>query len=266
MDKSTSIPKSASVKFKVPCKKEFESDENWLIVQRVLVERHSVLIGVMRTRDVVIKCGSPKDIHTEYENAHKLRNCPNFIKFFCTFTCMDNLNTVPKRSFVKPPFICSGGPDEMGVIVMPFYPLGCLNTLHWNENQLEALKSVIKQVCYASLYAYEKHGFIHPDLHTGNVLIRKTKKKAIEYGEYRIPVIDGMYAIIMDLENREPKKTIQKSLHTFLNLCNNLSSNSLRIENTVRLLDISEIPPLGLRAFIDRYVDSYKKRSGIGFF
>jgi hypothetical protein len=86
---------------------------------------------------------------------------------------------------------------------MPYYALGSLSSYPWKKNQILEFKNVLKQICFAMCIAFDTVGFVHMDLHAGNVLLRVTKKKELNYGEganeVRLPLL-GKYAMIMDLQ------------------------------------------------------------------
>ena len=66
------------------------------------------------------------------------------------------------------------------------------------QSRRQPEKNVLKQLCFSLCIAYEQTGFVHMDLHAGNVLMRPSKKREIDYGYMSLP-LQGKYALIMDL-------------------------------------------------------------------
>ena len=181
-----------------------------------------ILQGIMdKTKDVVVKFGDISEITEEYDAGAKLFDAqlPNFIKFFCMFTCNDTFDQVLHQNYTSRPHICKGpGVDTtIGCIIMPFCSLGSMNSYKWKKHQVGEFKNVLKQICFALYIAYLNTGFVHSDLHSGNVLLRQTKKKYIVYDNVSL-AIHGKYALIMDFQKpcaHDPEKFV-KSLERIL--------------------------------------------------
>jgi serine/threonine protein kinase len=62
---------------------------------------------------------------------------------------------------------------------MEYYDLGSI--LNYIPKSLNEIISIINQVIASATLAFEQFGFIHGDLHPGNILIKKTKKDLIKY-------------------------------------------------------------------------------------
>lgn len=145
----------------------------------------------------IVKIGNKNKLKDEYEiasalNKHKL---PNFIKFFCFFSCLNKLDEIDKNTS-----ICSSSGDEQGIIVMSNYELGQIDKYNWNRSNFDILKNVLKHIISSLLYAYEKYGFIHNDTHLGNILLKKSKKNLIIYNhDIQLPGI-GILPVIMDFD------------------------------------------------------------------
>ena len=86
---------------------------------------------------------------------------------------------------------------QSGILVMKYYNSGCVEKYEWNENNFHILKNIIKQTLYAIIYAFETKGFVHGDLHSGNVLLIPTINKKIFY-ENKMIEPDLLEAVIMD--------------------------------------------------------------------
>ena len=132
--------------------------------------------------DVVLKFGMLESITKEYNISNELLEMPNFIKYFCMIGCNDDIKNITfNKDAISEYKMCQYGNDYVGILVMKHYNLGSIENYGWNENNFNLLKNVIKQVIFSILLAYNKKGFIHGDLHSGNVLLKPKKKSEINY-------------------------------------------------------------------------------------
>lgn len=191
-----------SRKFKLDCK---APTEDWLELKRLIrgkfIDEMIILEGVLKEdTEVVIKIGRVDMLLKEYTIGKQLKDFPNFIRYYCNFSCLDtkeNLEGLVKGHLRR---VCTeDGKMNIGVLVMPYYSLGDIESYAWREEELEVLKNILKQICFSLMYAYEKTGFLHNDEHLGNVLLRKTSKSLLTYGDIELQ-LNGMYAVIMDFE------------------------------------------------------------------
>jgi hypothetical protein len=150
--------------------------------------------------NVVLKFGINEYIEKEYDICNKLLKLPNFIKYFCMIKCNDNIkNIINNKDTISNYKMCHYGDKKISILVMKHYYLGCLDNYDWNENNFDILKNVIKQVIFAIIYAFDTFGFIHGDLHSGNILLKPKRNDIINYGK-KILFVDNLEAIIMDFE------------------------------------------------------------------
>ena len=193
---------SESRKFKLDCK---APTDDWLSLKRLIKGQHVddtiILEGILETeKEVVIKIGRMDTLKKEYDIGLALKEYPNFIRYYCNFNCLEskeNLDKIIKGQLSR---VCSTeGKFDIGVLIMPYYPMGDIESYKWQEEEFGLLKNVLKQICFGLMYAYEKTGFIHNDEHLGNVLLRKTSKKSLNYGDLELP-LEGLYVVIMDFE------------------------------------------------------------------
>jgi hypothetical protein len=217
-----------SRKFKVDCK---EPSEDLLELKRLIrgkyIDEMIILEGLLKEdTEVVVKIGRPDILSKEYTIGLRLKDFPNFIRYYCNFSCLDTKDNLEGLVHGHLKRVCTdGGKINIGVLVMPYYSLGdtiqCQQTvgtvepeldatpkrvaLHgiesygWREEELDVLKNVLKQICFSLMYAYEQTGFLHNDEHLGNILLRKTSKSHLTYGDIELQ-LNGMYAVIMDFE------------------------------------------------------------------
>jgi len=150
--------------------------------------------------NVILKFGILESIEHEYKINQELQELPNFIRYFCMIKCNDNIkNIINNKNQISNYKMCCYGNNEIGILVMKEYNLGSVDNYQWNENNINLLKNIIKQVSFSIIYAYDKKGFIHGDLHSGNVLLKSRRNKTIIYGDKKL-TIDNLEAVIMDFE------------------------------------------------------------------
>jgi hypothetical protein len=188
-----------SVKFRLQCDSHMKDDKDWLQVKDFLGSKQfNILIGKIKNyKEVVIKFGSVEEMNHEYTIAKTAydKGIPNFIR---QFSCNDSVKDIQHRNFYITSEVCNGSDSEIiSMIIMPFYPMGNLESYHWKRSNFDTLKNVLKQVVSALLYAFQQFHFVHGDMHVGNILLRSSKKTEVSYGEVTLPV-DGIYPMIMD--------------------------------------------------------------------
>ncbi len=250
-----------SVKFRLPCSEHIKNDPTWIQVKDFLSTREfNILIANIRNfKQVVLKFGTTEETIKEYEIGHTAfqHHTPNFIKFLCHFTCNDTIQDIQHRNFMINTSICKGDPSQtIGMIAMPYYPLGSINSYTWNRQNFPTLKNVIKQVVFALLLAYETFGFVHADFHVGNVLIRATKKTETIYGQYRVAT-NGVYPMIMDFGRSRISETqpyfVYKDIQRFLNCIRGMDKSDLSLDCNLRklVIHIQENTPVSDQIYQD---------------
>lgn len=152
---------------------------------------------------VVVKYSAPADSLKDAAISERLAaaatatatGLPNFIIYHRSFDCTEHDHDVPaavRRHWADG--------SDIRAIVMPYYPLGNINAYKWTRDLFDVYKNIIKQTCFAVLYAFERHGFRHNDLHFDNILIKPTTKTELVYDfGVRLPLL-GKYAILMDYD------------------------------------------------------------------
>jgi len=175
-----------------------------------------------KNRHIVVKISREKDNNTneymaqkEYRIAQVLNGISGFIKYICIFGCYDNINEKikPIKTEENPIPITTKICDATEkieknwkyVLIMPYIQEGSIDGFIWRNENIELLKLLIIHTVLSLTVAFEKFGFVHKDLHLGNVLFKKTKIKEIEYtienDETQITVQTmGYKVVIMDFE------------------------------------------------------------------
>jgi hypothetical protein len=186
--------------------------EGWLRIMdtlripREFNKSHILLGNLEKYGEIVVKVGDSDNIIKEYSYSNLLKNTKGFVKYICAFKCNDDFT----RLTGKEESICKGPGSSMKVVLMPYFPMGSIAAYNWNVDNIHVLRSSLKHAFLSIMIAFSK-GFIHGDLHSGNVLLKKTSQSSITYSipgmePITIPT-NGVRTWIMDFENSSIAKT-----------------------------------------------------------
>lgn len=171
-------------KYSVDCDK-IQNDPTALTVLNGNVRaKHTMVINAVvkefhnKQNKIVVKIGKTNElVRQEYNVAKKLNDAGmhGFIRMDCVFSCKHSLEKykigeqIDEDSFQ----VCElSGKDEVDVIIMPFIGKGItLNHYLESGGDAEHYKKILKQVVENLFDAFVKTGFVHCDLHFGNILI-----------------------------------------------------------------------------------------------
>jgi serine/threonine protein kinase len=231
-----------STKYKLDCQGKIDTShpntDKWLHVLKK-IQKVPILIGKLdiTKKTVVVKFQDYSDMKKEYDitkilHEHKL---PNFIKFYCFFACEEDVTRFKILETVENPVsLCTISGKMTGFIIMPYYSIGSIANYHWGIDDLNLLKNVIIQVVLALYCAYLTVGIVHLDLHLDNIVLRKTKKKEIEYKNVNISLkLTGYYSVILDFGRAKTKGSLNEfktSLWKMLSLLRDLEKSNMVLD------------------------------------
>ena len=209
---------SNTFKYKLECQDIIDKSENpetkeWLHLLKQIEhdsEEYTLFNALFeKNKQIVIKIG-PENLKNEYEIGKLLNtlNIPIFLGYICIFNCFDDFYKMKGKSkaekqFInsKRTFLCKKEGDIINVLVMPYINSGSIDKYTWNKENFIILKNIIKHIVISILYSSLMIGFIHNDTHLGNIMIQKTKRKNINYGNfYSLELIGGIMPVIMDYD------------------------------------------------------------------
>ena len=184
---------------------ESTTTDGWLVPNKLLpVNRGEnknklIIANIIKKKRVVVKISKKKELLEKdflvSKNLEEL-NCVNFAKYLGFFSCNDNFNNYNVNKPL-PKYFCKNNGTENYFLFMKYYECGSL--LHYKPESIEQIISIINQTLSSSILAFEKLGFIHGDLHPGNILIKKTKKNFIKYKELEIKT-SGIEIVMFDFD------------------------------------------------------------------
>lgn len=159
---------------------ESRTTDGWLIPNKLLpVDRGDnknklIIANIIKKKRVVVKISKRKELlEKDFFISKKLEElkCLNFAKYLGFFT-----NDINKP---LPKYFCKNNGTENYFLFMEYYDFGSI--LNYIPKSLNEIISILNQVIASATLAFEHFGFIHGDLHPGNILIKKTKKDLIKY-------------------------------------------------------------------------------------
>lgn len=206
-----------SIKIKIDCKNLIASNpetKDWLeLVYKFNHDSSNIKVYkalLDKNKNIVAKIGKYK-LDYEYEVGQKLESIkiPTFIKFNCLFSCLDDFSQLKKTTKT----LCKKEGEPISIIIMPYIENERIDLWTWERSNFNRMKNVIKHVCMSMFYAKKTIGFIHGDLHLGNVLLKKSNRKEISYGEFGTLEVIGLIPIIMDFDKSIFIETDKLSLY-----------------------------------------------------
>lgn len=208
------------------CQTHIDNNPKWLqlkeVLQNIRGKGIATMIAKISSQDVVIKVQLSSDAKKEYDFQEKLFNDNGFIRYDCYFTCDGNKEYIESFSTMNEQTkICQNKGTSMGIIVMPYYKNGSLES-SLNTKTKDELKTILKTIIQNYRNCYMKKHFTHGDLFCKNIVLS-----------------DKNAPIIIDFE----KSSIgnKNKCDIFWNDLDNLCLDLSRHQDMGKLLDITRV-------------------------
>ncbi len=203
-----STSRTTSRKYVLDCTNKLKNSnyttKDWFEITKIIEstnndDKNRIILGILdKHKQCVAKIGKNNTLHKEFAISNELFST-NTIKTYCFFKCNDDYKSVAEQD----KYLCKKNGDEMSILLMEYCDLGNMRDFDFYKYQT-AFYSCMKQSLLTLIELCYNQGFYHNDFHAGNVLIKKTDKKYIEYiindEIYKIQT-HGYKAVIMDYEN-----------------------------------------------------------------
>lgn len=208
-----------SFKYKLDCQSKIDPEnpetKEWLEIQSKLKHFSDVKLfkGILeQKKTIIVKIGTDKLLTKEYDIGKIIDtlHLPTFIIFICIFSCNDNIKSIDSKNNNNNnnrKYLCRTTGDKLKIIIIPDIQLGLLYMFKWNRDNFYILKNILKHIIIGLCYARLNIGFIHNDLHIGNVLITHTIRKTIDYKEFGNLETFNYIPIIIDYDRSIIKQT-----------------------------------------------------------
>ena len=203
LDRHSSSIESSTEKYHIFCK---NLDLLRLIETIHINKERAILKALLENKsklkraEFVVKIGTGETISKEYTIGTKLyREIPGFIEYYCLIKCTDSLDKYKEKLDNK---LCTDNKKDqmMNILVMPYISAGSMRSFDWNETNMDLFRSCLKQLFISLYIAFNMFGFLHTDIHLGNVLMKPTTAKNVMYFNTAVPLY-GYKIVIMDFEH-----------------------------------------------------------------
>jgi serine/threonine protein kinase len=182
-----------------------------------------VMLGKLRKlkEPVIVKVFS-----TDFSNVHLTKELAvlkrldgthfqrNLARYICDFSCLDD--EARWRDLIETGRrVCiDNGPNALHFVVMEYVPDGDLTQFVRNASRHQ-LKSFITQLVLTYADLMTNFAIMHNDIHTGNILVRRTTRKTVSYhinGKiYRVKT-EGFMPVLVDFGLAKLPKPGQKQV------------------------------------------------------
>lgn len=199
---------SNAIKIKIDCQERITPTtpltEDWLELTRKIDHTSSdfkIYEGLLEKRNHIVAKIGPRKLDEEYAIGKRLEvlKLPTFITFHCIFKCLDDfsaMNNLTKQ-------VCKKDGNQVTVLIMPFLSEGRIDTWKWTRENFNLMKNIMKHAIKTLFHAKNTLEFIHADTNLGNILLKKTKRKTISYGDFGDLEVFGLIPVFMDFERSQ---------------------------------------------------------------
>ena len=206
LDRHSSSIESSTEKYHIFCK----NLDLLSLIQPIHINKERAILKALienkkklKRAEFVVKIGESETIKKEYYIGTEIyKKIPGFIEYYCLITCNESLDKYKHNESLRNKKLCTydSKDTQMNILVMPYISAGSMRSFDWNETNIDLFKSCLKQLCTSLFIAFNMFGFLHTDIHLGNVLMKPTNAKSVMYSNIAIPLY-GYKIVIMDFEH-----------------------------------------------------------------
>jgi hypothetical protein len=225
-----------------------------------------IIADIIKKKRVVVKISKKKELlEKDFLTSKKLEelNCVNFAKYLGFFSCKDDIDNY-NLDKPLPKYFCKNNGTENYFLFMNYYPSGSI--VNYKPKNINEIISIINQVIASTTLAFEKLGFIHGDLHLGNVLIKNTKKDFIKY-KYNDKDLEiktnGIEIVMFDFDRSNFSGNFGIFLNEILAFINFYDSYLLE-SNLLKINNISITPLRTLKKELSKVINIESLKNIIG--
>ena len=148
-----------------------------------LSTKGKLIIGQMANKEkIVVKITKNIDLKRIKNINYLVRKLPNFPKIYCVFECDEDEANLDSNYTDMRGFCTKNNTDPSSNInivleIMKLYKHKLSDLM--NRLNIEEIKSILKQLIFGLIMAFESTGFIYGDLHIENILLNELKQNKI---------------------------------------------------------------------------------------
>ncbi len=167
------------------CQKEINAqidNPNTTLIQNIPNKGIATILGKIPSKTVIIKVQPTNEATSEYNMNRILNNTSlkGFVVFECFATCDGSKQHIEELNVVQNSKLCTKKGTSMGIIIMPFYENGSLESaMKQTKINSEQLCEIILEVISNYYIAFVKTGFLHRDFFSKNIVLDKNNKPFI---------------------------------------------------------------------------------------
>ena len=114
-------------KFSLKCEEDKNKYLNLINILYKSIDENAVIIKSLydNKKDIVLKIGIQDAINKEFATGEKLKNSPNFIRYYCKFICQDDIKEIiNNENMINAYTLCKNDKNIIGILAMNYYKNG----------------------------------------------------------------------------------------------------------------------------------------------
>lgn len=209
-------------------KYKYYIDDICNINNNIIISHYNIIIKTLEVikddciKNIVIHITDIDDYNKrEYTIYYRLKHLKGFIKHTMLYDYINNIKYMNLYKGVFDNVQNTNNIKDNYIIISKYIKEGSINNFLWTIDNIKILKSILKQGIISLMHAVLNEEIVFDNLHYNNILLKKTKKESIKYGN--IEIKSEGYKIIIDclsisyhIDNNKTYKSYWNSLSVFL--------------------------------------------------